>query len=165
MVNIASVNYIIILYDSIFKNTRICKKYIRNKSYTIVSLFQLFCPKNENGLWPETRPNTCTRSDPLCINGKNEIVERCCSTQSKWQDDPNCVDYQITMKNLNPCPVGFHNTGSFCYTVIEKTTYPPKCPNPHIMFFEDYIEHIDENIFPIWMPVERDRSYGIGEKM
>lgn len=67
------------------------------------------------------------------------------------------------MNKLNPCPVNFHNSGSFCYTVIEKTTYPPKCPNPHVMFFEEYIKQIDENIFPIWMPVERDRSYGVGK--
>lgn len=64
---------------------------------------------------------------------------------------------------MDPCPAGFHNTGTFCYTVIENTTFPPNCPSPKILQFEEYINDIDEKLFPIWMPVERDTSLGVGK--
>lgn len=112
-----------------------------------------------------TPANSYAISNPLCIDERKEITQRYCSAEQIWNDPPTCDNYQVTMDQMNPCPSGFSNTGSFCYKLIQNSSYPPKCPSPQIRHFEKYIQEIrnQENIFPIWLPVERDRRYGNGK--
>lgn len=121
------------------------------------------CP-DFHRLWPNIPPNTCTTSNPLCIGESQDVLRRCCSANGTWEEAPTCINYQVTMDEVNPCPNDFFNTGTFCYSVIENTTYPPNCEVGPLLHFEEYIKKIDRKWFPIWMPVERDRSYGYGEK-
>lgn len=124
---------------------------------------QPFCTETDKRLWPETAANSCITSNPLCINENQEISVRCCSEEGNWLDAPHCSNFQLVMDEMNPCPASFYNTGTFCYEVIQNSTFPPKCSSPQVIRFEQYINGIDGNFFPIWMPVERDRSYGVGK--
>lgn len=126
-------------------------------------LLQTTCPESENGLWPKTPKDSCTTSNPICINRLKEVVRRCCLIDGEWKNSSTCSNYQVTMDKINPCPEGFHNTGTFCYSVIENTTFPPNCPISHNLQFEEYINIIDKRFFPIWMPVKRERSSGVGK--
>lgn len=71
----------------------------------------------------------------------------------------------MIMDEMPPCPEQFRSTGSFCYKVIPSSSYPPDCDFPQLLSFEEYIDEIDKTAFPIWMPIERDRSYGYGERI
>lgn len=109
--------------------------------------------------WPTTPVNSCSTSEPLCINNF-EITEKCCvSNETWWKNNPTCCDIQEHIKS--PCPKDSFQKDNICIFVRE-TTYPPRCPYEEISAFDSYIQYIDA-ILPIWLPVEKDKGELYGE--
>jgi hypothetical protein len=109
-------------------------------------------------LWPDT--NSTTTSQPPCVNEANELSYRKC-LEGSWGAEPDCSYIQPT--TLSQCPEGFNESENFCYTLIPKAKFPPKCPSRDVIPFASYKGVITaNNIGPVWMPVRRDSSNGLG---
>lgn len=85
-------------------------------------------------------------------------------TDDGWKEAPTCQNIQTT--SLNPCPADLHATenGLYCYTVLDSTTFPPACPYPGVVSWDEYtvLDILPDK--PVWMPVTRNNSfqYGLG---
>jgi hypothetical protein len=109
-------------------------------------------------LWPDT--NSTTTSQPPCVNEANELSYRKC-LEGSWGAEPDCSYIQPT--TLPQCPEGFSEVEDFCYTLIPKAKFPSKCPSRDVIPFASYKGVVTaNNIGPVWMPVRRDSSNGLG---
>ncbi|ENN74599.1 hypothetical protein YQE_08721, partial [Dendroctonus ponderosae] len=114
---------------------------------------------NQTITWPDTNEGDYAVSEPICLDDSLSIVKRHCS--DNWDDVQPCSSVQ---QPIDPCPSDLKSIGDrYCYTILDKTTFPPKCPYPTSM---DWDEYANLNIFPkepVWMPVQRidTNIYGI----
>src|SRR5699024_293530 len=104
-------------------------------------------------LWPPT--TTKTTSEPLCVGENKEPIYREC-LDGKWGPEPQC--YNIQPKVPPQCPENYTDAGTFCYTMSEKSTFPPFCLYKDVLPFNTYKSVITE---PVWMPIQRDVSEGL----
>lgn len=72
-----------------------------------------------------------------------------------FQDDRNCP----LSKELPQCPENFTEAQNFCYKLSSPSQYPPECPFKDVLPFDTYKDVITE---PVWMPVLRNLSNGLG---
>ncbi|XP_063905137.1 uncharacterized protein LOC135124176 isoform X4 [Zophobas morio] len=104
------------------------------------------------------------------MSAKNEMVfcviilVQLALVQSVTTDEPEDLSTFINYQpeTLPKCPQGFTETSTLCYTVSQESSFPPQCPFENVVPFNSY-EHILEKIdFPVWLPVQRDLSNGLG---
>ncbi|XP_063905136.1 uncharacterized protein LOC135124176 isoform X3 [Zophobas morio] len=104
------------------------------------------------------------------MSAKNEMVfcviilVQLALVQSVTTDEPEDLSTFINYQpeTLPKCPQGFTETSTLCYTVSQESSFPPQCPFENVVPFDSY-EHILEKIeFPVWLPVQRDLSNGLG---
>lgn len=92
-----------------------------------------------------------------------DIMSRCCNSEGNWADAPTCSSYQKAI--TNPCPDDFDWKSNICIFVLPNSTYPPQCPYDENLSFSQYVSVLDSQVFPIWMPVERNvGDYGLGRQ-
>jgi hypothetical protein len=90
------------------------------------------------------------------VNEAKEFLFRECSN-GNWSSEPDC--YYVQPKQLPQCPEGFAETDTFCYIYSPKSKFPPKCPFDNPLPFDSFKSVVPG---PVWMPVRRDLSNGLG---
>ncbi|XP_044264997.1 uncharacterized protein LOC123011562 [Tribolium madens] len=147
------------MINMIFPNQKLiplfCMFLIRETSETqCVSIIN-----NSTGIeWPSTRNRALSR--PICLNQNKEFVYRTC-VNGNWESEPYC--HYTQPEKLPECPEGFNESVTTCYTLSEKSAYPPRCVYPQTLPFSLYKEIVDSEIdFPVWVPARRDLSNGLG---
>ncbi|RZC36850.1 7tm 2 domain containing protein, partial [Asbolus verrucosus] len=97
----------------------------------------------------------------LCVNKSEDLSFSGCS-KGCWREEPECRFLQS--ENPPQCPESFIDSSqpNMCYKISnDKSKFPPKCPFEDVLPFNYYKDVID-NIGPVWMPVRRDLSNGLG---
>jgi hypothetical protein len=104
--------------------------------------------------WPETTNKTL--SEPFCLDQTKEFLYRQCS-KGNWHDEPAC--YKVQPKRMPQCPQDFKETDSLCYTITQKSVFPPQCPFKNLQPYNSYSNIISsQNVGPFWLPVRRNTS-------
>ncbi|XP_066262356.1 uncharacterized protein [Euwallacea similis] len=119
--------------------------------------------KDQNITWPDTDCGQIAVSEPLCIDHNWKIVTKKCEGK-EWDSEPSipCTPQEP----INPCPANLtpSKNGRYCYSILQSTTFFPKCPYPRQASWDDYVDLGIISLTPVWIPVQREDSdtYGIG---
>ncbi|XP_063905607.1 uncharacterized protein LOC135124469 [Zophobas morio] len=115
--------------------------------------------------------STLLQISPMCnVVNRTDYSAFSCIDDRKKNVYNECFETKFCAKNNNfelkslpECPKGFSDAEQFCYTLSKTSVFPPNCPFNNTLPFDSY-KHViaEKNLGPVWMPVHRNLTNGLG---